>query len=352
MRRKIGFSHLQFEPRKRPGLRGEKEVREGLSAVARTDDQLWLVHDESPAIQRLTRKSSREFVDHKIYALKDFFKLSGDELDLEAIDADRGFLYVCGSRDFERGEPEENFHSSAVALRAIERVEFDRNRFFLGRIPLVKKNGEWIPKKKTPKARAALFKMTARGNKISDLIAADPVLGPFTKIPAKENGLDVEGLAVRGKRIFLGLRGPVLRGWLVIVSFEFKDDGEGRLRPKRGTLAKHYLFCEGLGARDMKFDGKDLLIIAGPTMSLNGPIKLFRWKNAALAGKTSIHRRSSVELVGDLPRAENREKEHDRAEGLVSLAHAPKSWLLIHDRPAPWRIKGPHLYRADVLEDL
>ena len=36
-------------------------------------------------------------------------------------------------------------------------------------------------------------------------------------LPGKDNGLDVEGIAVAGPRVYLGLRGPVLRGWATIV---------------------------------------------------------------------------------------------------------------------------------------
>ena len=52
------------------------------------------------------------------------------------------------------------------------------------------------------------------GKKQGELAKAlkrDAHLGPFRKIPSKENGFDVEGIAARGSRLLLGLRGPVLR---------------------------------------------------------------------------------------------------------------------------------------------
>lgn len=42
--------------------------------------------------------------------------------------------------------------------------------------------------------------------------AADPHFAPYLAIPGKGNGFDIEGLAVDGQRLFLGLRGPVLLG--------------------------------------------------------------------------------------------------------------------------------------------
>ena len=43
-----------------------------------------------------------------------------------------------------------------------------------------------------------------------EALAHDPHLAPFLSLPAKDNGFDLEGLAVLGKRVFLGLRGGCL----------------------------------------------------------------------------------------------------------------------------------------------
>ena len=41
---------------------------------------------------------------------------------------------------------------------------------------------------------------------------ADPLLGLFYGLPSKENGgIDIEGMAFRDERLYLGFRGPVLR---------------------------------------------------------------------------------------------------------------------------------------------
>ena len=61
----------------------------------------------------------------------------------------------------------------------------------------------------------------------------DPVLGPFVGLPSKENGLDIEGLAVRGDTVLLGLRGPVIRGYALVVRLEMKATKRGGLKPAR-----------------------------------------------------------------------------------------------------------------------
>ena len=57
-----------------------------------------------------------------------------------------------------------------------------------------------------------------------DVLRADPHLAPFVAIPARDNGLHVEGLAVGGDRLFVGLRGPVLRGWAVVLELRPAHD--------------------------------------------------------------------------------------------------------------------------------
>ncbi|WP_354098738.1 DUF3616 domain-containing protein [Bradyrhizobium sp. S3.2.12] len=42
-------------------------------------------------------------------------------------------------------------------------------------------------------------------------------MSPFIDLPSKENGLDIEALAVAGRRIFLGLRWPVVDSIAIIV---------------------------------------------------------------------------------------------------------------------------------------
>ena len=92
-------------------------------------------------------------------------------------------------------------------------------------------------------------------------------LGPYVGLPSKENGLDVEGLAVSGDYVVLGLRGPVLGSHAFIVVLLLPHNGDGVLIPKNidsKPYRLHALFLGGLGIRDLLFDGNRLLILAGP----------------------------------------------------------------------------------------
>src|SRR3546814_4598583 len=113
------------------------------------------------------------------------------------------------------------------------------------------------------------------------------------EVPSKENGFDVEGLAVRGSRVFLGLRGPVLRGWATVVELDLKTPKPGRLKLRRigadgESYRKHFLDLDGLGIRELVFDGDDLLVLAGPTMDLDGLVVLFRWSGALEAATETV----------------------------------------------------------------
>jgi hypothetical protein len=122
-----------------------------------------------------------------------------------------------------------------------------------------------------------------RGNTLTRLLREDPHLAPFVGLAGKENGFDVEGLAVAGDRLFLGLCGPVLRGWAVVL--ELRPDGDelalrrfdGR---KRRRVRKHFPQLGVLGVRDLCLHGDDLLVLAGPTMDLDGPVRVLRWRDA------------------------------------------------------------------------
>ena len=57
-------------------------------------------------------------------------------------------------------------------------------------------------------------------------------------IPGKDNGLDIEGLAVDGHRLLLDPRGPVLRGWSALLEIAVEARGDHlRLVPHGRQLA-------------------------------------------------------------------------------------------------------------------
>ena len=165
-------------------------------------------------------------------------------------------------------------------------------------------------------------------------LADDEHLAPFLGIPGKDNGFDVEGLAVLpGERVLLGLRGPVLRGWAVLLGLAVHAEG-GELVLE--AVDKHFLDLDGLGVRDLARDGDDLLVLAGPTMVLDGPARILRLRGAVAAGLPPAVSAAEVEHVAELTVGAG----CDRPEGLAAL---PEGLLVLHDTPAAHRLEGEAL---------
>ncbi|MGA0531732.1 DUF3616 domain-containing protein [Hansschlegelia sp. KR7-227] len=353
------------------GPSAEADLREDVSAVVAVGDGecLWIGADEGASLERLSARRDATgriegYGDHVRFDLHDFFDFPGErdeEADVEGMAIADGFLWIVGSHSLKRKKPKGDDDPEA-ALEALTTVRREANRFLLGRIPLVASDRPGVPTlaKTAPaidggrrKRRAGALSMTTRGNPLSRLLASDVHLGPFLQIPSKDNGFDVEGMAVAGDRVFLGLRGPVLRGWATILEVAFKAKKDGRLKLKPFAddqkVRKHFLDLDGLGVRSLLMDGADFLILAGPTMDLDGPVRLYRWRGALDAQASSVVAADAVEHVLDLPFGEG----DDHAEGatFVRLApEAPESLLVAYDSPSRSRLVREGGVLADLFE--
>jgi hypothetical protein len=186
-----------------------------------------------------------------------------------------------------------------------------------------------------------------------DLLRADPHLAPFLAIPAKDNGFDVEGLAVLGDRVYVGLRGPVLRGWALVLELRPVNDptDPGRLAlgifPEGARYRKHFLDLDGLGVRDLCADGDDLLVLAGPTMALSGPVRVHRWRGAARDPAGRLVRGEDLAVEAAVTHGEG----VDHAAAIALLAPDPADprarLLVVYGSPAPARRPFPDTVLAD-----
>ena len=100
-----------------------------------------------------------------------------------------------------------------------------------------------------------------------------PAPQPKLLAPVPHNVLTVDG--------HRPLLGPVLRGWSALLEIAIEARGNQLHQvplDNSGTmLRKHFLQIDGLGIRDRQFSGDDLYILGGPTMVLNGEIRVFNW---------------------------------------------------------------------------
>jgi hypothetical protein len=326
----------------RPLSHVEDPLHKDLSAVARVGDSLFLACDETASVERLRRLEGGRFGDHRHFALDEFVDLPGGadgEMDIEGLCVEGGFLWIAGSHSLRRCKPKRQESDADDALARMEEIEREPNRYFLGRIPLVQEeSGLLAPARSDGERHAAWLKFGKRRSALARWVADDPHLGPFLEIPSKENGFDVEGLAVRGSQVWLGLRGPVLRGHAVILRLDFKEQGTDRLKARRidgrRRYRKYLVDTRGLGVRDMRFDGDDLLLLVGPTMSLEGPAFLLRWCGAVRDDASGVVDPGRIETVAELPY----QLHVDHPEGIDLWPEGgPGALLVIYDAPAPER---------------
>lgn len=329
-----------------------------LSAVARTPDgYLWLGSDEFLTLERLAPKGDGVYSGHQTFHLNDFVTLPDQEseIDIEGLDYADGYLWVVGSHSLKRNKTKGK--KPAKDIERLSEIERDRNRFLLARLPIL--NGEIVPtyarQPDDVPLTAAALKPIEGHNVLIDALAEDEHLGPFIQmgLPSKDNGFDIEGLAVHGQQVFLGLRGPVLRGWAIILEIELveaepgiltlKDFGDGEL------YRKHFLDLNGQGIRELCFYRGDLLVLAGPTMALSGTMEMFQFKDVLDHSNDTIWSQESGQLKSlfELPFTAGL----DNAEGLtlVPCLGYEDGLMVVYDSPAPSRrVSGKSIF-ADIF---
>jgi hypothetical protein len=375
-------------------------ARDSLSAVEVAGNYLFVAADESTSIERLTTADGgQSYAEQRSFPVADFIDLpgEGDEIDIEGLSVSHHYLWLVGSHSTKRLKPKPG-ETPQKQIARLASVKPEMKRYVLARIPIVKDqaSGEVILCQSCPDPDAPAQRLTAahlaysqRGNELMDALKDDEHLGlfistvppesqhhhegndkpPALAIPGKDNGLDIEGLAARGNRLFIGLRGPVLRGWAMILEVEVKagDDGQldlEKIGPNDQRYRKHFLRLNGLGLRDLYWQGNDLLILAGPTMDLDGPVHVFRWRGAASILEETITDQNQLPMILDIPYgggqlmpcAENPELEVlkvgvDHAEGMALLANgvSPPSLLIVYDAPKEERKEGTNVVLADVF---
>lgn len=330
-------------------------VAKDLSAVVRAGECLFLACDEAAGLERLTRGQDGRFGAHRHILLGEFFDLPGggeEEMDIEGLAAVDGYLWIVASHALKRKKPGRDDGEGVKALARMQEIEREENRFFLGRLPLEEEApGVFAPRPALGHRRAASIASGKRRAGLLRWLRKDSHLAAFLKLPAKENGLDIEGIAVRGERVWLGLRGPVLGGHAVVLELVLHEPRPGRLKPRRleggRRYRKHLLDTGGLGVRDLRFDGDDLLLLVGPTMALEGTAHVIRWRGAAQDETEGLVPEGRLERVADLPYL----READHPEGLELWPEGGHGALLIvYDAPGPRRLHGDsRTVCADIL---
>jgi hypothetical protein len=349
-----------------------------LSAVRSDGRVLWLAGDETATVERLIPDDASEpseYAGQATFRLADFVALPGpderEEADIEGLARSGHFLWAVGSHSLRRKQirtqtrqqtKDKDKHVGAKALNRLARVTPQANRQILARIPIAEVAGlpSLVAETVVGGKRLRAAVLGSRGDDLREMLRDDKHLAPFLPIPGKDNGLDIEGIAVREDRVYVGLRGPVLRGWAFVLELRPHADPDkpGRLRLRKfddadaaasagATYRKHALDLDGLGVRDLCPLGDDLLVLAGPTMDLDGPVRVYRWHGACQTDQAAVVRGAALTREADVPHGDG----DDHAEGIALIGPPERPQLIVvYDSPSSARRPSPDTVLADLIE--
>lgn len=203
--------------------------------------------------------------------------------DIEGAEIDGDKLYLIGSHSKSRSKqrPEEN--TLAENLSRLETSDFetckDRNSIF--QID-VDDSGKLSNPKRLPST-------------MSDHIFNQPALKPFGNIPSKENGIDIEGLAISDGRLFAGFRGPVLRqNYVPVLAFDLAA-------PQKAPEAL-YVQLGGRGIRGFSRADDGFVILGGPVSDAKLSFALYAWNGLTMVGGTDHPAKGEVRKLCDVPK--------------------------------------------------
>ena len=279
--------NLQGEPKDTSGF----EISEDVSGIACDEraamPRLCLVaDDETQGAQIVIRHEGRLVVG-------DYIRLStsqhdGDplELDAEAVAFEDGHFYVTGShgrpRHHDNPKKDEESNAKAAATRQIFRITLPASAVDM-----------------TTGKLGTAARITP--SSLTNILQSQGELASSYDQALEDGGLTIEGLAVRDRRLYVGMRGPVIGTDAVVLSVAASavfDDA-----PAQPTLHKLSLQTDAAGqargVRDIVRFGEGFLVLAGPVQDppkktgiRPGDYSIYLWD-----GKESVTRRTDLPVI-------------------------------------------------------
>lgn len=246
-----------------------------------------VIDDNVQQAQFVTVKDGKIITGDVIPLIHNKFKRKALELDGEGVAYADGFYYVIGSH----GHPRDSHHKldpkkdrEEIAARIAASSQIVRFRVDRGHAVL--------PAERT--------------GRLKEVIAREPALAPFLDRRLENNGLTIEGIAIRRGRILAGFRGPSLsNGGAAVLSVPV-DSVFGGASPD--SRLRWLSLGEGRGVRDLAAYGDGVLVLAGPAANGPGPYAVYWWD-----GETE-----DVQLLTDLADIVGK-KGKRKAEALLPL---------------------------------
>jgi hypothetical protein len=271
---------------------------EDLSAIGRVGPYLVIGGDAAVGpdknlniIQLLSKQEDGQYVVGDDILLPDVNNDEG-ELDIEGIAVDGNFIYVIGSHSFRRNK-----------ARLKKSVKRNRKTFNQGKIK-DEPSRDWLHRIEVNQQVEPVSTMSIS---LRDVISDNDALEAFSEIPSKENGVDIEGIAVADGWVYVGFRGPVFRdNYVPVLTFKF-DQHE-----KSANLL--FVKLDGGGIRDMARVQGGFLIISGPVGDAPGPYQVYHWN-----GLDMVPGEDRADTKGYIKKLGNINASKGKAEGILAL---------------------------------
>ena len=186
-------------------------------------------------------------------------RATADELDAEGAATDGQYFYVTGSHSAKRGDCASNPGS-----RHVLRFRLDPATGRALRSPAGSANGALVDLADSGR----LWTLMQAQPELAPHVGENKCLGsgfaPDAPARAGQQGVNIEGLAVRNGRLYFGFRGPVLQGvaQVLAVDADALFDAQAARDPK-ATLTRLAL-GQNRGIRDMVAVKTGFLLLAGP----------------------------------------------------------------------------------------
>lgn len=234
------------------------------------------------------------------------------EMDLEGLAVSKETVYVVGSHSQKRGkvDPDEDYQSNRKALTSEPKAAASRDVLF--RCTL------------TPSAAPTNIEQTS----LRDFLNRTEPFKSYTKNASKENGVDIEGLAVHQNRLYIGFRGPVLRGnFTPVLTCKYDDPIDD----------PQVLFVNlgGRGIRELTHVRGGMIILAGPVGDGDESYQLYFWDGIdgvpGENGPTSAVEERPI-LIGEFPlpaASESQPAKIAKPEGLTLINEDETHWELL-----------------------
>ena len=269
-----------------------------LSAIGQVGPYLVIGGDEAVGpdkelniIQLLSKQEDGQYVVGDDILLPDV-ENDGGELDIEGIAVDGNFIYVTGSHSFRRNK-----------TRSKKSVKWNHKTFNQGKIK-DEPSRDWLHRIEVNQQVQPVAKMSIS---LRDVISDHKALKTFSEIPSKENGVDIEGIAVDDGWVYVGFRGPVfLDNYVPVLKFKF-DQHE---KSAKLLLVK----LDGGGIRDMASVQDGFLLVSGPVGDAPGPYLVYHWNGLDMVpGKDRDDTKGHIKKLGNL------DVTKGKAEGILAL---------------------------------